>query len=122
MPEPKLFATWTFYDHDIQYTPMTLGPEAKFDSSSYYKVKLDDAFLDFLLEHQVQVDLHLVVANDCKHIAGAEIKLSEVLDYPTNKLHGSAILTGVSGRTQGKTMGTVDFWFKLHTAGNSLDN
>ena len=26
IPEPKVFATWTFYDHDMQYTPMALGP------------------------------------------------------------------------------------------------
>jgi hypothetical protein len=39
-PEPKVFAAWSFYDHQMQYTPMAVGPEAVFDSSAYYKVKI----------------------------------------------------------------------------------
>ena len=53
--EPKIFATWTFYDHSMQYTPVIAGPEAVFDCSAYYKIKLDDAFLDYLADTTVQV-------------------------------------------------------------------
>ena len=59
--EPKIFLTWTFYDHSMQYTPVTAGPEAIFDCSAYYKVKLDDAFLDYLSGTTVQVETHLYI-------------------------------------------------------------
>ncbi|TRY74599.1 hypothetical protein TCAL_00595 [Tigriopus californicus] len=116
LTEPKLFATWAFYDHDLQYTPMGMGPEAVFDSSSYYKIKLDDSLLDYISEHCVQMDLHLVVAHDCRHIGQTMVKLGEVLEYPTNKLHGSTILYGVGEANKQRVIGTLDYWFKLHTA------
>ena len=53
--EPKIFLTWTLYDHSMQYTPVVAGPEALFDCSAYYKVKLDDAFLEYLSGTTVQV-------------------------------------------------------------------
>ena len=53
--EPKIFLTWTLYDHSMQYTPVIAGPEAAFDCSAYYKVKLDDAFLEYLSSTPVQV-------------------------------------------------------------------
>ena len=80
---------------------------------------------------QVHVDLHLVLGpGECRRVAEASLRLSEVLAYPTNKLHGSAILfapapdsTSVGAKKrEGKVMGTVDYWFKLHTAGNWLNN
>ena len=36
--EPQIFATWTFYEHDMQYTPVIKGPQAILDCSAYYKV------------------------------------------------------------------------------------
>ena len=67
--------------------------------------------------------LHLVLnKKDCKSIAQAELGLHEVLDYPSNKLHGSVMLKAVSKGKSGidneKVIGSLDYWFKLHTAGN----
>jgi len=45
----------TFYDHDMQYTPVVTGPTAVFDCSALYKVKVDDAMLDYLSENALQV-------------------------------------------------------------------
>ena len=47
----------TFYDHDMQYTPVVTGPTAVFDCSALYKVKLDDAMLDYLSENALQVTI-----------------------------------------------------------------
>ena len=133
--EPKVFAAWSFYDHHMQYTPMAFGPEAVFDSSAYYKVslatsfeialrnemttfqiRLDDSFLDYVSDgaSAVQFDIHHVVSNDCALFATANISLSEVIDYPTNKLHGSVMLH--SAKSKDRIVGTMDYWFKLHTA------
>ena len=46
------------------------------------------------------------------------MKLSEVLDYPQNKLHGSIMLHGIKGSSKDNVMGSLDFWFKLHTHDN----
>ena len=61
--EPKIFLTWTFYDHSMQYTPVVAGPEAVFDCSAYYKVKLDDAFLEYLSGTTVQVSVRYLCLN-----------------------------------------------------------
>ncbi len=61
MPEPKIFATWTFYEHDMQYTPVADGPKALIDCSAFYKVKLDDAFLDYLVDSIVQVNTEKII-------------------------------------------------------------
>ena len=66
------------------------------------------------------MDVHLVVGGDCKAIAGAELSLAEVLVYPANKLHGSVIIKGTEGKNKGVPVGTLDYWFKLHTAGKAV--
>ena len=48
--EPKVFLSWLFYDSDQSYTPVLQGPTAVFNSSSYYKIQLDDSFLEFLMD------------------------------------------------------------------------
>ena len=70
----------------------------------------------------MQVSVHLVLnKQDCKSIAQAELSLQEVLDYPSNKLHGSVMLKALSKDKSGidteKIIGSLDYWFKLHTAG-----
>ncbi len=39
----------------MQYTPVVTGPNAVFDCSALYKVKLDDAMLDYLSDNVLQV-------------------------------------------------------------------
>ena len=51
--------------------------------------------------------------------------MNEVLDYPSNKLHGSVMLKMMpkenSEVATEKVIGSLDYWFKLHTAGNVKD-
>ena len=120
--EPKIFATWTFYHHDMQYTPVIKGPQAVLDCSAYYKVKLDDAFLDFLMDSSVTVEIHMTSeSTDCKSIGQAELKLTEVVHYPSNKLHGSVLINSSPSpiHKEPVVIGSLDFWFKLHTAATS---
>uniref|UniRef100_A0A0K2T4J1 Protein fantomlike [Strongylocentrotus purpuratus] n=1 Tax=Lepeophtheirus salmonis TaxID=72036 RepID=A0A0K2T4J1_LEPSM len=119
----NIFATWCFYDNEMQYSPVIQGPEASLDCSSYYKVKLKDEFLEYLKEGYMVVEIHLATddesdkENSCRTIASARINLSQVLEYPSNKLHGSVMVYSTSGvRETSNILGTLDFWFKLHTA------
>ena len=78
---------------------------------------------DWLSFCQFQVSVHLVLSKqDCKCIAQAEVSMNEVLDYPSNKLHGSVMLKMMpkenSEVATEKVIGSLDYWFKLHTAGN----
>ena len=81
-----------------------------------FQIRLDDSFLDYVSDgaSAVQFDIHHVVSNDCALFATANISLSEVIDYPTNKLHGSVMLH--SSKSKDRIVGTMDYWFKLHTA------
>ena len=121
--EPRIFATWTFYEHDMQYTPVIKGSQPSLDCSAYYKVKLDDSFLDFLMDSSVLVEIHMTVETDekCKTIGQAELKFSEVVHYPSNKLHGSVLAHSNPSGSQREpiVIGSLDFWFKLHTANTS---
>ena len=69
--EPKIFLTWTFYDHSMQYTPVVAGPEALFDCSAYYKVKLDDAFLEYVSGTTVQVSEKFSNSTLCSLVRGS---------------------------------------------------
>ena len=120
---PGLFATWTFFEHDMQYTPVIKGPVALLDCSAYYKVKLDEAFLDYLMDSSVLVDIHVTREGkepQCQAIGQAELKLSEVVHYPSNKLHGSVlVMANPPSDHQPQVIGSLDYWFKLHTAATS---
>jgi hypothetical protein len=118
--EPLIFATWTFYEHDMQYTPVIKGPQALLDCSAYYKVKLDDAFLDFLMDSSVMVEIHMTSntsgdanGEQCKTVGKAELKLAEVVHYPSNKLHGSVLINSspISGSHRYIFLGRLKFGF-----------
>ena len=115
IPEPRLFVSWLFYDSEQSYTPVLQGPLVIFDSSSYYKIKLDDSFMEFLMDNEVIFQVHVAINNDCQTVAAAPIKFSEILDYPQNKLHGKVNLLGVKGSSKDHQVGGMDYWFKLHT-------
>ena len=46
--EPHLFATWEFFEHEVQATPVLKGPRPDFEFTSQYIVKVDDFFLHYL--------------------------------------------------------------------------
>ena len=62
-----MFASWLFYDSDQSYTPVIAGPVANFDSSSYYKIKLDDSFLSFIKDTDVMIHVHVAIGKWFKH-------------------------------------------------------
>jgi hypothetical protein len=47
----NLFLTWVFYDQDVAYTPVKAAKTStEFNSSSVYKVTVNDEFLEYLEE------------------------------------------------------------------------
>ena len=77
--EPNIFATWNFYEADMQYSPVVQGPMASFECSALYKVRLTDCLLDYFADQLLQVDVHMVLdepTQDCKQFGTAHLKLS----------------------------------------------
>ena len=95
----------------MQYTPVIKGPQAQLDCSAYYKVKLDEAFLDYLMDSSVMVEMHMTSHDSdqpqCQSVGQAELKLTEVVHYPSNKLHGSVLVIGHIPLPQIKTFKEV---------------
>ena len=46
--EPSVFATWEFYEYEIQATPVMKGPRSEYQFTSQYLVKVDDFFLHYI--------------------------------------------------------------------------
>ena len=63
----------------------------------------------------VVLQVHAALQSDCQTVGVASVKFSEVLDYPTNKLHGSAVLKGAKPSSKDTVVGNIEYWFKLHT-------
>jgi hypothetical protein len=61
---------------------------------------------------------------DCHPIGHAGIRLNEVLDFPSNKLHGSVVVYAATTQKNqpAKTniLGTLEYWFKLNTSGKNI--
>jgi hypothetical protein len=48
---PNLFLTWVFYDQDVSYTPVKAAKTStEFNSSSVYRVVVNDEFMEYLEE------------------------------------------------------------------------
>ena len=70
----------------------------------------------------LQVELHQVIeGQDCRTIGQSTIRMNEVLNYPSNKLHGSVIVyasaTQKNHPAKNNTLGTLEYWFKLNASG-----
>ena len=69
------------------------------------------------------VEIHMTkehVEAQCQAVGQAELKLAEVVHYPSNKLHGSVLVVSPpQGEHEPKVVGSLDYWFKLHTAATS---
>ena len=52
--EPSVFATWEFYEYEIQATPVMKGPRSEFQFTSQYLVKVDDFFLHYIQKVSVR--------------------------------------------------------------------
>jgi hypothetical protein len=51
MEVPNLFLTWVFYDQDVSYTSVKAAKtNTEFNSSSVYRVIVNDEFLEYLEE------------------------------------------------------------------------
>ncbi|XP_030832103.1 protein fantom isoform X2 [Strongylocentrotus purpuratus] len=111
--EPATFATYEFFEFELQSTPVVKGDKPVFKFTSQYRVTVDDFFLHHLMKGATTLEVHQAIGTEFRTIAACQLKFRDLLDKPQGRIHGSAQLVGVeSGRTD-VIYGTVEFWVRL---------
>ncbi|KAK2146667.1 hypothetical protein LSH36_590g01020 [Paralvinella palmiformis] len=111
--EPNVFATLEFYEFDTQATPVIRSEKPEFNFTSQYVVKVDDFFLHYLQKDACTLELHQSFGTDYSTVAACQLKIREILDKSHGRLHGSVMLTGVTGDGKGINFGIVEYWVRL---------
>ncbi|XP_063971772.1 protein fantom-like isoform X2 [Lytechinus pictus] len=111
--EPSTFATYEFFEFELQSTPVVKGNKPMFKFTSQYRVTVDDFFLHHLMKGATTLEVHQAIGTEYRTIAACQLKFRDLLDKPQGRVHGTAQLVGVeSGRTD-VIYGTVEFWVRL---------
>ena len=105
-----VFLTWIFYNQDMHFTPVVhcSGVNLRFACSSLYKLQLDSALVHYLAQDLVTIEVQGTDGgSECHKLGAATISCKEILDYPSNRLHGTVEVTG---------LGTLVYWFRADGA------
>ncbi|XP_030907867.1 protein fantom isoform X3 [Melopsittacus undulatus] len=108
--EPATFCTYSFYDFELQATPIVYGCTPSYDFTSQYLVRADDCFLHYMQQNSITFEVHHAYGTDYETIAACQLKLHEVLEN-NGKIYSTANLVGIKGNIQ--NYGTVEYWIRL---------
>ncbi|XP_062465117.1 protein fantom [Pezoporus occidentalis] len=108
--EPATFCTYSFYDFELQATPIVYGPTPSYDFTSQYHVQADDCFLHYMQQNSITFEVHHAYGTDYETIAACQLKLHKVLEN-NGKIYSTANLVGIKGNIQ--NYGTVEYWIRL---------
>lgn len=116
-PDPSIFATVEFYEHELQTTPimkaMATALRVDFNFTSQYVVRVDDFFLHYLQKETATIELHQALGTDYHTRAACQLSFRELIDKQTSRVHGAARLLCVNSSHVGMTFGTVEYWARL---------
>ncbi|XP_065520195.1 protein fantom isoform X2 [Lathamus discolor] len=108
--EPATFCTYSFYDFELQATPIVHGRTPSYDFTSQYLVQADDCFLHYMQQNSITFEVHHAYGTDYETIAACQLKLHKVLEN-NGKIYSTANLVGIKGNIQ--NYGTVEYWIRL---------
>ncbi|KQK80903.1 protein fantom [Amazona aestiva] len=108
--EPATFCTYSFYDFELQATPIVYGHTPSYDFTSQYLVQADDCFLHYMQQNSITFEVHHAYGTDYETISACQLKLHEVLEN-NGKIYSTANLVGIKGNIQ--NYGTVEYWIRL---------
>lgn len=111
---PSTFVTWTFYEFELQTTPILKGSKPRYNSTSQYIVTADDFFLHYLSWGTAKVELHQAIGLEYNTIATSEMTFKKLLDQPHDRLHDSLELIGCKDGEQNILYGILDYWIRMH--------
>ncbi|XP_071501124.1 protein fantom-like [Diadema antillarum] len=111
--EPTTFATYEFFEFELQSTPVVKGDKPLFKFTSQYRVTVDDFFLHHLMKGGTTMEVHQAIGTEYRTVAACQLRFRDLLDKPQGRVHGTAQLVGIeSGRTD-VIYGSVEFWVRL---------
>ncbi|XP_061221057.1 protein fantom isoform X2 [Neopsephotus bourkii] len=108
--EPATFCSYSFYDFELQATPIVYGCTPSYDFTSQYLVQANDCFLHYMQQNSITFEVHHAYGTDYETIAACQLKLHEVLEN-NGKIYSTANLVGIKGNIQ--NYGTVEYWIRL---------
>ncbi|XP_015277767.1 PREDICTED: protein fantom [Gekko japonicus] len=108
--EPATFCTYSFYDFELQTTPVVWGLNPAYNFTSQYLVRVDDFFLQYVQKNTATLEVHHAYGVDFETAAACQLRFHEILEK-NGRIYGSAILVGVGGDLQ--NYGSVEYWVRL---------
>ncbi|XP_069072418.1 protein fantom isoform X1 [Pleurodeles waltl] len=108
--EPATFCTYSFYDFELQTTPVIRGLQPAYDFTSQYHVRVDDFFLRYIHKNTVTLEIHQAFGTDHETVAACQLKFSDILEK-NGRIFCSALLIGVQDNIQ--NFGSLEYWIRL---------
>ncbi|XP_048814872.1 protein fantom isoform X3 [Lagopus muta] len=108
--EPATFCCFTFYDFQLETTPVLYGNTQLYHFTSQHRVKIDDCFLNYLRSNSITLEFHHAYGRDHETVAICQVALHETLEQ-NGRIYGSGDLVGVNGNVEG--FGTLEYWIRL---------
>lgn len=91
--EPATFCTYSFYDFELQITPVVHGKTPSYDFTSQFLVQSDDSFFHYIQENSITLEVHRAYGIDYETIASCQLKFHEILEKE-GKIYNTANLVG----------------------------
>ncbi|XP_014746527.1 PREDICTED: protein fantom-like [Sturnus vulgaris] len=108
--EPATFCTYSFYDFELQITPVVHGNIPSYDFTSQFLVQSDESFFHYIQENSITLEVHRAYGVDYETIASCQLKFHEILEND-GTIYSTANLVGKTGHIQ--NYGTVEYWIRL---------
>ncbi|XP_052541675.1 protein fantom isoform X3 [Tympanuchus pallidicinctus] len=108
--EPATFCCFTFYDFQLQTTPVLYGNIQSYHFTSQHVVKIDDCFLSYMRNSSITLEIHHAYGKDHETVAICQVALHETLEQ-NGRIYGSEDLVGVNGNVEG--FGTLEYWIRF---------
>ncbi|NXW82899.1 FTM protein, partial [Alopecoenas beccarii] len=108
--EPATFCTYSFYDFELQVTPVVYGLSPLYNFTSQHLVQANDCFLYYIQHSSVTLEVHQAYGTEYETVARCQLKFREVLEN-SGKIYSKANLVGIKKKIQ--NYGTLEYWIRL---------
>ena len=113
---PSTFASFDFYQHDTQASPMRQGLEPEYDFTAQYVLSVDDLFLHYAATTVLAIEVYQSLGVECALVARTDAPLRELLQGRRGKIVKHAQLYSVADSTAlgaPKVIGTLVYEFRM---------
>ncbi|XP_078524434.1 protein fantom isoform X2 [Lissotriton helveticus] len=108
--EPATFCTYSFYDFELQTTPVVRGLQPAYDFTSQYHVRVDDFFLRYIQKKTLTLEVHQAFGTEHQTVAACQLKFSDILEK-NGRIFATALLIGIQDNML--NFGSLEYWIRL---------